>query len=278
MANIVLNRRPDRERTGITDPFTPTLENWQVPAGLDRSVPRRVALTGSGKAVMVTAILFLVAAAAAIVGLGLVAARQSAKAWQLDKEGMTTSAVVTNTWEQRQGKSKRYWISYRFGAGDRNYEGQATVSRGRWQALHEGSLVQVRYLPSDPEVHGFPGTSSTGDVPFWVPPLIALEFGAVGTAMLIGIRLQRRLLTEGRPAPGIVTWHRRVAAAHGRRANRYGYRFRLLSGALAEGKAGSAKKNPPPEGTPITVVYDPNYPRRNAVFPFSLVRLDENRT
>jgi hypothetical protein len=49
------------------------------------------------------------------------------------------------------------------------------------------------------------------------------------------------------------------------------FAFPLLMGAVASGKSGASSK-PPAIGSAITVVYDPEQPRRNAVYPFSLVK------
>jgi hypothetical protein len=48
------------------------------------------------------------------------------------------------------------------------------------------------------------------------------------------------------------------------------YEFPLLSGAVASGKAGTSAK-PPAIGSVICVIYDPESPKRNAVYPLSLV-------
>jgi hypothetical protein len=61
-------------------------------------------------------------------------------------------------------------------------------------------------------------------------------------------------------------------SSHGRElGNNYYYEFPILSGAIAEGKSGPCK-NPPVIGSTIPVVYDPENPRRNAPYPFALVR------
>jgi hypothetical protein len=55
---------------------------------------------------------------------------------------------------------------------------------------------------------------------------------------------------------------------------KYFFDFKLLSGAAAAGSAGPVKE-PPAVGAALTVLYDPDNPRRNAPYPFSspLVRI-----
>ena len=80
------------------------------------------------------------------------------------------------------------------------------------------------------------------------------------------LRKQMQLLTEGRPAPGIVTRHRRTKDGTIIR-----YEFALLNGATAKGRGQT--RRPPPIGSRICVLYDPENPRRNAPYPLYLVRL-----
>jgi hypothetical protein len=86
-------------------------------------------------------------------------------------------------------------------------------------------------------------------------------------AMLL--RKQVRLLTEGRPAPGIVTGWRRTKGGTVLR-----YEFVLLNGATAKGRGKS--RRPPAIGSPICVLYDPENPRRNAPYPLCLVKLTKS--
>ena len=83
----------------------------------------------------------------------------------------------------------------------------------------------------------------------------------------IPVRREVRLLAEGRPAPGRVTGFKKADEAF-----RVQYEFRLLNGALAKGKVNRSK--PPVVGAPLCVLYDPENPRRNALYPLSLVRLE----
>ncbi len=91
-----------------------------------------------------------------------------------------------------------------------------------------------------------------------------------GSAWLVAwsLQRQRRLLTEGRPAPGIVT---RLSRTKG--GMQVYYDFLLLSGSVAKGSSGPVSK-PPGIGQTVCVLYNPDNPRRNAIYPLCLVKED----
>jgi hypothetical protein len=90
-----------------------------------------------------------------------------------------------------------------------------------------------------------------------------------GGLCLFAIQRQRRLLSEGRAAPALVTGHHRHRTSHGTHRSMT-YAFPLLSGGVASGKGRTSNK-PPAIGSVICVVYDPESPNRNTVYPLSLV-------
>ena len=100
-------------------------------------------------------------------------------------------------------------------------------------------------------------------LPFWFPYLLAAMLAVPAFLLPIPVRRQARLLAEGRPAPGRVTGFKKTD-----KAIRVQYEFRLLNGALAKGKVNRSKA--PVEGAPLCVLYDPENPRRNALYPLSL--------
>jgi hypothetical protein len=84
------------------------------------------------------------------------------------------------------------------------------------------------------------------------------------------LQRQARLLSEGRPAPGRVTKFKRSD-----KGMVVYYEFRLLSGATVKGR--SQTRKPPLEGALVCVLYDPEKPRRNSLYPLPLVRLENAR-
>jgi hypothetical protein len=99
-------------------------------------------------------------------------------------------------------------------------------------------------------------------VPWLVGGLLAL--GA--WALALGLRSQQRLLRDGRAAPAVVTRHHKYNTGHGTRRSMT-YEFAIVGGGVATGKASTSRK-PPAIGSIITVVYDPDRPRRSRPYPF----------
>ncbi len=93
----------------------------------------------------------------------------------------------------------------------------------------------------------------------------------MGLLCLFAIQKQRRLLTDGRAAPAIVTAHHRHHSGHGGTHRSLTYEFPLLNGATATGRSQTSSK-PPAVGSVICVIYDPDRPTRSMAYPFSLVQ------
>jgi len=101
--------------------------------------------------------------------------------------------------------------------------------------------------------------------------VVATGIAAIGVLCLLGINQERRLLSEGRAAPALVTALKTQSGTHGEKHRSMTYEFPLMSGAVASGKSGTSSK-PPAVGSVICIVYDPERPGRNKVYPFGLVR------
>ena len=247
-------------------------DNWVAPVGFERSTPRAVMLTGKGKCFRAFQIVMIAVSAVSGIGLGWVAAGEAARLRSFHAEAAITSGIVGNTWST-QGDSPETWISYRFEVEGRAYAGRSPIPRSLWQKLRAGSQVRVEYLPGHPEKNQAVGASAS-DMQPWVPVLLFVLFALIGSAMGWHLGKHRRLLEEGRAAPGIVTDHGKLRrGSHGKSlGKKYRYRFLLLSGASCKGKAGPIP-NPPEIGSTVTIVYDRDNPSRNAPYPFLLVKL-----
>jgi len=70
-------------------------------------------------------------------------------ACELDESGMVTTARVVKRWKGRSRWSTLYYVAYALGTGQ---EAQQMVSGSVYNALVEGTPVNVRYLPRDPTV------------------------------------------------------------------------------------------------------------------------------
>ena len=163
------------------------------------------------------------------------------------------------------GEDQQHLVSYRFTVQERAYVTRKEVPSRIWQTLTVGSSLPVRFLPSNPKVNHPIGWDDT-PMPPWVPYLVFAVLAAIASFLTILLRNQMRLLTEGRPAPGIVTGQRRTKDGTIIR-----YEFTLLNGATAKGRGQS--RRPPAIGSQICVLYDPENPRRNAPYPLCLVKL-----
>ena len=243
------------------------IESWTPPDGLGYSSLRPVSLTGGGIALLVVAAMMSMGAVAAGIGLGTTAKRQAKDHRLLQEQGVNTEAQITRVWRSGD-KNQQHLVSYRFTVQEREYVARKGVPPRIWQTLKAGSSLPVRFLPSDPKVN-HPSEWSDTPMPSWLPYLVFGALIATAFGCTIPLRIQMRLLTEGRPAPGTVTGHRRTKDGTIIR-----YEFVLLNGATAKGRGQS--RRPPAIGAPICVLYDPENPRRNAPYPLTLVKLTKS--
>ncbi len=250
----------------------------QIPPELLRSVPREVALTGAGKAARGIAIALALGAFAAGVALYLTAVRQAEHYKLIRQQSVVTEGRVTGWGKVRDGKRV---VSYSFPHDGREYTGRETLQSRSWRALPVGASLPVRYLPATPEQNWILGYEPSG-VPFWVAGVAPISMWFVPLLIVRGLRKERKLLAEGRPALARVTGVKQIHAHRGvhgipgtpqRGGYRINYEFRDLSGAVHAGRANMAQ-NVPPEGSPLVIVYDIDEPRRSAPYPFQCVRID----
>jgi hypothetical protein len=154
-------------------------------------------------------------------------------------------------------------VEYRLDVQGRSYTGQARLGSEQWSRLRVGDGIAVHYLPSDPAGLRLASRRPDG-MPVFLPYLVGGALALVAVLVQFPLRGQRRLLSEGRAALARVTKHHR-----GEHGKSYEYEFTTLAGRKVKGKSGPGK--PPAVGSSVWVLYDPDYPRGNAVYPFSLV-------
>ena len=244
--------------------FQPSPVNWTPPDGLGYSSMRAVTLSGGGIGMIVGAVLI----AAVGIGVNVFIVKDSrtkaTKAALLGNEGRETTAVVIRKW-RTSGKSDRHMVGYRFTAGGDEIHGSASAPRGVWDGLQEGDSLPVRYVPERPEIN-HPAAWALPVTPLWVPWVMPVLFIWPAGLFVWLIRRDWRLLAEGRPAPGVITKIR-----HAKQTFLY-YDFTLPSGEVRKGKCGGGRRGYG-IGTEVCVLYDPDNPRRNAVYPLQLVKL-----
>jgi hypothetical protein len=197
--------------------------------------------------------------------LGRTAQRQAEEQRLLRTEGVLADATVTRAWID-SSKERQSWVAYRFEYAGRIYSHRVETPRTIWSGISKGATIPVRVVPAQPSI-SHPIAWDMRPLPFWLAYVISGTIAASAFFVPIPVRRQMRLLAEGRPAPGHVTGFKK--------SDKYlvvKYEFRLLSGAIAKGKANTSK--PPVDGATLCVLYDPENPRRNALYPLSLVRLE----
>ncbi len=243
----------------------------RLPIELMRSAPRPVRLTAAGKVLAGLAVLLTVGAVLGGVLLFELAQRDRAQLERMRQQAVITEAEVIQTRLVTRGRKQSRLVVYQYRAGDRLYQGRFTTSRSAAQGIDPGSRLWVAYLPEDPS-RSWPAGREPAGVPVWAAVVVPLGLWWWVPLIVWTIHRQRRLLTEGRAVIGTVTrseprpGHRGVRRVH--------YEFPLLSGARGAGSFEHRGRDPVPEGTPLAVLYDSDNPRRNARYPFSLVRVE----
>jgi uncharacterized protein DUF3592 len=248
--------------------FQQNPSNWEPPDGLGYSSLRPVRLSGQGRAMVVISAVML--AAWPVLGLFLDsrAVRERDERQHLVSEGRETDAVITRVW--RSGKDDAdHMVAYRFTAAGEEIQGRSSAPARIWRNLEPGGSLPVRYVPSNPKIN-HPAEWRGAVLPRWLPLVLMPPFWIPAVMFTVLIRRQMRLLSEGRPAPGTITGVKRRD-----KTMLVTYEFRVLSGAIVKGKS-SAGRRPPITGSAVCVLYDPENPRHNALYPLQLVRLQRS--
>jgi len=243
-------------------------DQWKAPRELARSTPREVRLTGQGMALAVLGLLFVAGALAIAAFLGAKSSRETADRRILDEQGIRGQAVINRVW---RGADKEHppMVSYEFTMNGSVYRHTTRAPMKVWQTLAPGQTIAIRYLPSRPQNNTPDDWEGDGPLPRWLPPMLSGMLLIPALVLPWIIRSQRRLLSEGRVAMGIVKKSRR--SKDGRV---YSYDFTLPEGRVVSGRTHSKRLKLEP-GAAITVIYDPEKPRRNALYPLDLVRIDD---
>lgn len=239
---------------------------WQAPAELTAApTPRAVQLAGQAKLALFFGVLFL--AALGFVGVYMYRSitQSQERLAQLQRDGETTQGQVVSK-SSTSGRSKRYYVTYRFTMGDSVYQRRAAVSSSVYRQVQEGQQVRVIYLPLHPaysrlEIENEPP-------PTWIVIIPCAVFLLAAAAFVLPILSQRKLLQYGQPAPAIVT---RNSFVKGGRLIRY--RFLDSANNEIDGQTTMRRKEGPEPGSMVTIIYDPGNSKRNSIYPMQFVRL-----
>ena len=241
----------------------------ELPKELQRSTPRPVALSSSGKGVAAGAIALLIAAVSSGILLSARATADEERVRRLAAEGISTEARVTRI-ERKRGENPQVIVTYRYTVDRRDYNGRTKLRKRDRRQVSVGSQVAVRYLPSRPDeswMHGY----EPSRLPFWLVPVVPAALLLAAIAIGIVLRRQARFLADGRAALALVTATKKVSRGD-HKVWRVDYEWILLSGARRTGQRDKGK-NPPAPGTVIPMVYDRDNPDAHALYPLSLVRV-----
>jgi len=242
-------------------------KRWEPPEGLNRSLPRPVRLSAQGKVFVVLGAIFLIAG----IGFGLMMARQvrqdAEREQLLNEKGVEATGTVIRAWRSSD-KSRTPMVSYHFPVNGMELGGQSSMQTEAWRGIQVGGALTIRYLPEDPRVNR-PAQGAGGPMQAWVPWMAGLMFIFPAFLFRWMIRGETRLLAEGSPAAGVVTQVTR------RKKLIVYYHFQLPTGEEMHGKSSVGGGLVPKTGEQVCVLYNPDNPRRNAVYPLETVRLGE---
>ncbi|MEO8591728.1 MAG: DUF3592 domain-containing protein [Candidatus Solibacter sp.] len=244
-------------------------ENWTPPDGLGYSSLRPVRVNGAGKAMLAAAVCLLIAGVVAAFFLDRSSRRQNVEAQLLADQGVQTQAEITRVWRtggnaKNRNAEARNRVSYTFEHAGGRYSRSTQAPYNIWRNLRAGGSLTVRYVPTQPEI-SHPVDWDNRPLARWFPFLIGGMLIFMAPLMILPLRRQYLLLCEGRPAPGKITEIKKSD-----KTLTVKYEFRLMSGGIATGKASVSKA--PVE--PLCVIYEPDNPRRNALYPMCLVKLE----
>lgn len=237
------------------------------PPGLEWSRPRAVRLSAAGRGMAIAAIAMALAGPAAGFAMFQASQRQAANRQMIVDHPVLASGVITRlTRESKDSNSGT--VHYEFEADGQRYDGTMRIRRSWWRELTIGEPLTIRYAARAPSLNAPDGT-----LPRVLPMWLSLLIGGVliGISGLFGaiLRGDLRLLSEGRIAEGTVREIKVSRSQHGtHRSMRYD--FATMSGVRMTGKCAATKASPE-VGRAIVVIYDPEAPKRNKPYPFSLV-------
>ncbi|HEV3197511.1 MAG TPA: DUF3592 domain-containing protein [Bryobacteraceae bacterium] len=246
---------------------------WTPPPELIGYGSREVQLSRQGIAVAVLAGILILGGVAAGIILERVGIQQSDEQSLLREQGKDADATVTKLWRAND-KERRPMVAYQFEVEGRMCRRSVSVPLRVWRSLAVGAPLAVHYVPSNP-ARNHPSDWEESTMPLWVPLLVGAMLAGIGAVLVLVLRRQLALLSEGRPAPAVIT---RYSSTEDGQKNVH-YEFPLMGGGLAKGKSGpKSKRRLPAIGATICVIYDRENPRRNAPYPLEMARLAKAAT
>ena len=236
-----------------------------------KSVPRDVKTNASGGMMLIVA--------AALVGAGMwggieltrSAERSQRQVSQFASERVVTAGDVIQLRKRGGGNDHRIVAHYRYAVQGRELNGTTTLRRDEREKYLVGSPIAVWYLPAEPEASWLDGYAPRAEAS-WPATVIPLVCGVSAMALIVAVRRQLNLLTNGRAAPATVTKVEKKKGDHGTYWVVY-YEWTIMSGATRTGKYHHSRKDVPAVGGTLPIVYDRDNTFRHRRYPMSLVRV-----
>jgi hypothetical protein len=240
-------------------------ENWTPPPEL-RALPPRVA-SMAAPAVFVAIMRWMLLLGA--IPLLLLFRSQNVRTVKdteaLHRDGREVNGNIVRRWTTDKGDTNM--VSYAFSANGAQFTGESSVPGRLWADVRNSRVLPLRYLPADPKVNHPLAWDEDPDPP-WVAFILPAILVLVGVGLTILLTVFRKVTAEGLPAPGVVT--KCVSVKGGWMVS---YQFRTQE---KEVRGGSSQFNRRLEvGTPVCVLYLPQNPRRNHVYPNGMYRVKQ---
>ncbi len=260
--------RKDEGEAPPRDVIRKARRQWRAEPELLRDPPRRVRLAPAAR-------ISLLAWALAFAMVGFFAWERvvrlnppSPGQALLGEEGLTGDATIhrKETRETADGEP-RYYLYYHFeSAAGAAVRSSATVGRALFDQYETGDALEVRYLPSDPILHYLPKIERTN---FALRAVLMALVVAVFFLFLLEAkrRRHRKLVKEGRAAPGVVETLRRRG---GSRAVTVRFEARQTEQTLSA----TLRHVRVEVGEAVTVLYDPTDPREAELYRACLYRAE----
>jgi hypothetical protein len=241
-------------------------ENWTAPRELTRALPRETSMTGSALFMAVIAGLMILGCVPLFLFIRTQDNRVKARNEVLRTQGREATGEVQRLW-RTSGKESRNMVKYAFTANGVRLNGQSSVPSARWDKVRRAGFLPIRYLPSDPAVN-HPAAWEQSTEPAWAPFTAPAMLAAGGSFLVFILRRQAQLMAQGLPAVGVVTRSSRVKGGWALR-----YQFRMKDGGVASGSSHVRRRGE--VGATVCVLYLPQNPRRNQVYPTGLYRVTQ---
>jgi hypothetical protein len=193
--------------------------------------------------------------------------------------GQAEAGRVTAKPTPRQTRSgTTYRIQYAYEINGQVFNGDEEVSESVYAALAEDSPVNVTYLPSNPQTHCLgpaePRLQARNNRTIATAAFVGLVLGSAWAFVVFRLRRELRLARLGQPVVGLVI---SCGSSRGKGGPTYWTRYQCASpsGHLADGwnYVPHVVWQRLPPGTPVTILCDPDHPRRHRpLYAFGNVR------